>query len=83
MQESFNWDGRDYILYYEDETVKQKLVSLARKMQTPGTVKHIAVVPEEERVFTFLIPKHGTVEENLKPILNWIKNKQFAVEEKL
>jgi len=81
--ESFNWDGRDYILYYEDETVKNRLISLAKIMRTPGTVKHIAVVPEEERIFVFLVPKLGKVEENLKPVLNWIKNKQFALEERV
>jgi len=80
-EESFNWDGNDYILYYEDEAIKKKLLALAARMGSPGTVKHIAVVPEEERIFTFMIPGYDSVEKNLKPIFNWIRDRQFAVEQ--
>ena len=78
QHEDFMWGGKEYILYYEDNEVRKSLLELANKMGAPGNIKHIAIVPEKERIFLFMIPKLRTVKENLLPVINWINTRKFA-----
>ncbi len=80
-REDYKWGDRDFILFYENEDAKKRIIELAEKMGNPKNVKHIAVVPKEERIFVFMIPKNKQVYDNLKPIVNWIGSKKFVVEE--
>ncbi len=81
-REEFKWGSRNFLLFYNDAILKNSIIELARRMENPGSVKHIAVVPEEERIFIFMIPKYRRVQENLKPIVNWINSKKFVVEQR-
>jgi len=80
-KEEFKWDNKNFFLLYNDTKLKESIVKLAQRMNTPGSVKHIAVVPQEERIFIFMIPKYRKVYENLKPIINWINSRKFIIEE--
>ncbi len=76
--EEYSWGGMEFILYYEDDSVRKRLLELARKMENPGSIRHVAIVPAEERIFVFMIPKLKKVANDLLPVIKWIDSRKFA-----
>ncbi len=72
QSEALRWGNLDFILYFGNETIRQRLRNFVNKQPDPGTVRHIALVPEQKRSFIFMIPKTGTVAAALAPIYRWI-----------
>jgi len=72
QSETVRWGNLDFILYFGNETIRQRLRNFVNKQPDPGLVRHIALVPEQQRSFIFMIPKTGTVAAALAPIYRWI-----------
>lgn len=70
-QEQLTWGGLEFTLYYEDQEVKEALVECKNRLGEPRTLRHLALVPERERIFLFMIPKLGTVEPVVRPVYDW------------
>ena len=70
--ETFEWGRRTFYLYYFDEEVK-KTMEHCRKMigADPGPLRHVALVPEQDRLFVFLIPVPGAVEGAIGAVYRW------------
>ncbi len=74
QKESFRWGEKDFLLYYENESIKTDLLELKSKVGEPGNLRHVAVVPDREQAFIFMIPKRGYVAEVFPVIYKWINN---------
>ena len=72
QKEDVKWGSCDFILYFDNETIRQKLRQIVNRLADPGTVRHIAVVPEQQKSFIFMIPKKGNVATCLSPIYQWL-----------
>lgn len=74
QREELRWGERDFLLYYADETIKNDLLNLKQKLKEPKYLRHIAVVPDREQAFLFMIPKKGYVAEAFPVIYKWLNN---------
>ncbi|MDI9569546.1 MAG: hypothetical protein QM278_02230 [Pseudomonadota bacterium] len=72
QQEQIRWGDSFFLLYYANETIRQRLRQLLNRQETPGSIRHIALVPEERKCFVFMIPTRGQVGSNLSPVYRWL-----------
>ncbi|HOD98165.1 MAG TPA: hypothetical protein PLT63_05250 [Syntrophales bacterium] len=72
QQEQVRWGNSDFLLYYANETIRQRLRQFLNRRETPGTIRHIALVPEEKKCFVFMIPTRGQVAAHLSPVYQWL-----------
>ena len=70
-QETFIWGGKTFFLYSQTPAIRDTLLICKEKLGEPGSVRHIALVPEQERVFVFMIPRLGTVQPTVQTIFDW------------
>jgi hypothetical protein len=70
-QERFTWGAREWTLYYADDEIRRALLECKERLGEPKTLRHLALVPERERIFLFMIPKIGSVEPVVRPIYGW------------
>ncbi len=70
--ETVNWGGYDFDLLYGSEQMRQKLLDFLAKNPDPGGIRHIALVPEQQKCFIFMIPKKKEVATTLQPVYNWL-----------
>jgi hypothetical protein len=72
QREELKWGDYDFLLYFGNGAIRQRLRSFVGSHPGPGQVRHIALVPEQQRSFIFMIPKPGTVASALEPIYHWL-----------
>ena len=70
-KETLTWGGKTFYLYSQTPQIRQSLLICKEKLGEPGSVRHIALVPEQERVFVFMIPRLGTVQPTVQIIFEW------------
>lgn len=70
--EEIDWEGLQFIMYYSSSKSKQILNKLLPKKGLPGQVRHIALVPEQNRAFIFIIPKAGAVSKSVPKVFSWL-----------
>lgn len=70
--EKMRWGDKDFLLYYADEEIKSELLALKERINEPGYLRHVAVVPDKDQAFIFMIPKRGYVAEVFPIIYNWL-----------
>jgi hypothetical protein len=66
--ESVEWEGMDFDLFFESEQMRQKLMDFITHNPHPRGIRHLALVPEQNKCFVFLIPKKGEVGKALSPV---------------
>lgn len=67
------WGGNEYLIYYKDEDGKKCFNSILKSVEDPGKIRHLAVVPEHNRIFVFMIPVYGKAGEWFNLVYPWIK----------
>lgn len=72
QKKSFRWGEHDFLLYYADESMKNDLLELKERLKEPKHLRHIAVVPDHDQAFLFMIPKKGYVGEAFPVIFKWL-----------
>ncbi|TVQ37152.1 MAG: hypothetical protein EA384_12885 [Spirochaetaceae bacterium] len=70
-RETVDWDGMTFSLYYQDHHIRDRLEQLRHQLGTPGPLRHVALVPEQDRLFVFLIPRIGQVEPLVGTVTRW------------
>jgi hypothetical protein len=70
--EDILWGELPFFLYYESTAMRDRIMGFVADNPDPGTVRHIALVPEQKKSFIFMIPKRGSVARYLAPIYRWI-----------
>jgi hypothetical protein len=70
-KEEIEWGGLTFYLYYENERVKRELEDARARLGKPSTLRHLALVPDQDRMWIFMIPKLGTVHPVVNTLTNW------------
>ncbi len=66
------WGKQNVEVYYDSTKTRNFLSSLMDILPDPGVIRHIALVPGEQRCFVFMIPRPGKVEESFAPLYRWL-----------
>ncbi len=72
-RETINWNGGQFSLYSGSSRIRQEFKQLLGKKDLPGPIKHIALIPEQDRAFIFMIPRPDAVSRTLPHLLDWLK----------
>jgi hypothetical protein len=70
--EQIAWGSCNFILYHGSNRIRDRLRAFVAAHPDPGTLRHIAIVPEQNKCFIFMIPKKGQVARSLSPVYQWI-----------
>lgn len=68
-----DWAGRSFHLYSASAAIAAALEALVERYGEPGPIRHIAIVPSEERAYYFQIPRVGTVAPNVSIFRDWLE----------
>ena len=71
-REEVKWGKFDFQMYYESMAMHDHFAGLMKKNPDPGTIRHIAIVPNQKKVFIFMIPQQGNVARYLNPVYRWL-----------
>ncbi len=68
------WGGRDFLMYIHGDggTTEELLGLLMKKITDPLPVKHVALVPGENKAYMFMIPKYGFVSGIFGSFYSWV-----------
>ncbi|MFP4230790.1 MAG: hypothetical protein ACLFRR_02955 [Spirochaetaceae bacterium] len=69
--EELEWDGLRFHLYYADEQVRRELEDARERLGACGPLRHLALVPEQDRMWIFMIPRLGTVHRIVDTLNEW------------
>ncbi len=70
--ETVKWENFDFHLYYNSREMLEKIQAFIKKNPAPGTIRHIALVPEQKKGFIFMIPKLDQVARDFARIYHWL-----------
>jgi len=71
-RETFQWGRRTFFLYYHDGAVKNRMEECRALIgDEPGPLRHVALVPGQDRLFLFLIPVPGAVKGTVGAVYRW------------
>lgn len=73
-KETIEWSGKTFHLYYQSEQVKTELQRCIQILGEAGPVRHVALVPEQERMWLFMIPRVGSVEGIVQKLTRWLSD---------
>jgi hypothetical protein len=74
-----DWGPRVFALYSSGEDSEARLRQLMERYGEPGPIRHVAILPDEERAYFFQIPRVGTVAPNVAIFRDWIDEYVDAV----
>jgi hypothetical protein len=66
------WGAHDFYLYYETAEMHVRLMKFIEKNPDPGVIRHIAIVPDQQKCFLFMIPRRGQVAKSFSPVYQWL-----------
>jgi hypothetical protein len=52
--------------------MRNALLELKRKLGSPGELRHVAFVPNQEKAFVFLVPRPGETARVFPAIWSWL-----------
>jgi len=73
-REKVRWGDKDFYLYYQGMKIRNALLGFMEKNSDPGVIRHIAVVPGQQRCFVFMIPRWGQVGRFFSPVYQWVSS---------
>lgn len=71
-REDVKWGKFDFQMYYESMAMRDHFARLMKKNPDPGTIRHIAIVPHQKKIFIFMIPQKANVARYLAPVYRWL-----------
>jgi hypothetical protein len=66
------WGKYDYNMYYKSKKTYERFKGLIDKIDDPGVIRHIALIPDQKKCFIFMIPRKGQVAKDLAPVYQWM-----------
>lgn len=73
-REELDWGGRTFYLYAASEQTRGALLDLRNRLgDHPGGFRHVALVPEQDRYYTFMIPHKDTVGGVVQTVSTWFE----------
>jgi len=73
-RETVAWGAHTFHLYYETIGMHTRLMDFIDRNPEPGTIRHIAIVPNQKKCFIFMIPRKGQVARDLSPVYRWLSS---------
>lgn len=70
-REDIEWGGKTFFMYYENDRVKRELEDARGRLGEPGSLRHLALVPDQNRMWIFMIPRLGTVHPMVDTLNDW------------
>ena len=77
-REEIEWGTRRFYVYSSSAKSRKWVQHLIDRFGEPGTLRHAALIPREERAYLFLIPKVGTVPPQITQFRDWIEETAHA-----
>ncbi|MBU0652066.1 MAG: hypothetical protein KJ649_08895 [Proteobacteria bacterium] len=71
-REDVKWGKFDFHMYCQNMAMRDHFARLMKKNPDPGTIRHIAFVPHQKKIFIFMIPQKGSVARYLAPVYQWL-----------
>jgi hypothetical protein len=72
QKEEIAWGSMQFLLYYGSEDMRSRLRQFVEKHGDPGLLRHVALVPEQQKCFLFLIPRKDGVARSFEPVYRWL-----------
>lgn len=72
QKEVVEWSGMTFFLYYASPRVREELVDCMKDLGEAGPIRHIALVPEQQRMWLFMIPRIGSVHPIVLTVIRWL-----------
>jgi len=66
------WGKYNYNMYYKSKKTHERFKELIDKIDDPGVIRHIALLPDQKKCFIFMIPRKGQVAKDLAPVYQWM-----------
>jgi hypothetical protein len=66
------WGEHDFYVFYKNKEMYDRLMEFIRTNPEPGTIRHIAIVPEGKKGFIFMVPAKDSVAKYLRPAYGFI-----------
>lgn len=66
------WGNYNYNMYYKSKKTYERFRELINKMDDPGVIRHIALLPDQKKCFILMIPRKGQVVRDLAPVYKWM-----------
>ncbi len=74
QKETFQWGGKTFFMYYSEPWVKKELEKCRSLLGEPQGIRHIAMVPSQDRFWVFMVPRMDTVEGIMAELYPWMVN---------
>lgn len=71
--EDVTWGGLQFHLYSSSERSRKWLANFINRCGDPGTIRHVGLIPREERAYIFMVPKVGVVPEQMTTMRDWLE----------
>lgn len=72
-KESIRWGEMNFSLYTNDLKLNTNFKEFVKNNPDPGGIRHLALVPKDDKAFMFLVPRIGSVSKLFPPTFNWIE----------
>jgi hypothetical protein len=72
QHEELQWEGTPFHLYYQSDEMRDSLLKLKEKLGSPGELRHLALVPDREQAFLFMVPKRDHVGQLFPVVYRWL-----------
>jgi hypothetical protein len=66
------WGKCEYSLYYKNKNTYEKFMKLINKIEDPGVIRHIALLPGQKKCFILMISRKGQIAKDLAPVYQWM-----------
>ena len=66
------WGKYNYNVYYKSKKTYERFRELIDKIDDPGVIRHIALLPGQKKCFIFMIARKGQVAKDLAPVYQWM-----------
>lgn len=71
--DDLDWGGETVRRYWSDDQTRARLEAFAARLESPGIIQHIALVPEQDRVWVVLAPRRGQIEPVYSALVAWLQ----------
>lgn len=66
------WGNRTFLRYWSSDRAQKWLDDIQKRLEVPGVVRHVALVPDQEQAYLFLVPRIGTVSPTVSVVRDWL-----------
>jgi hypothetical protein len=68
----FKWGDLDFFVYYEQDRMIEHFRKLIGYLPNPGSIRHIAIVPDQRKGYIFLGLQQEPIETYLSAVYDWL-----------